>query len=54
MYCFQLCFQYHKWEDLCLTYIKYLICVASLVAQTVKNLLQGGRPGFTPWVGKIL
>ena len=21
-----LCFQYHKWEDLCLTYVKYLIC----------------------------
>ena len=26
---------------------------ASLVAQTVKNLSTGGRPGFNPWVGKI-
>ena len=26
---------------------------ASLVTQLVRNLLQGGRPGFTPWVGKI-
>ena len=26
---------------------------ASLVAQTVKNLLQCGRPGFDPWVRKI-
>ena len=26
---------------------------ASLVAQLVKNLLQCGRPGFDPWVGKI-
>ena len=26
---------------------------ASLVAQLVKNLLQCGRPGFHPWVGKI-
>ena len=26
---------------------------ASLVAQPVKNLLQCGRPGFNPWVGKI-
>ena len=26
---------------------------ACLVAQTVKNPLQGGRPGFDPWVGKI-
>ena len=26
---------------------------ASLVAQLVKNLLQCGRPGFNPWVGKI-
>ena len=26
---------------------------ASLVAQMVKNLLQWGRPGFVPWVGKI-
>jgi len=26
---------------------------ASLVAQTVKNCLQYGRPGFNPWVGKI-
>ena len=25
----------------------------SLVAQTVKRLLQCGRPGFHPWVGKI-
>ena len=25
----------------------------SLVAQLVKNLLQCGRPGFDPWVGKI-
>ena len=29
-------------------------CVGdSLVAQTVNNLLQCGRPGFDPWVGKI-
>ena len=27
---------------------------ASLVAQLVKILLQCGRPGFDPWVGKIL
>ena len=26
---------------------------ASLAAQMVKNLLQCGRPGFDPWVGKI-
>ena len=26
---------------------------ASLVAQRVKNLLQCGRPGFDPWIGKI-
>ena len=26
---------------------------ASLVAQMVKNPLQGGRPGFDPWVRKI-
>ena len=26
---------------------------ASLVAQTVKNILQCGRPGFDPGVGKI-
>ena len=26
---------------------------SSLVAQVVKNLLQYGRPGFDPWVGKI-
>ena len=26
---------------------------ASFVAQLVKNLLQYGRPGFNPWVGKI-
>ena len=26
---------------------------ASLVSQLVKNLLQCGRPGFDPWVGKI-
>ena len=26
---------------------------ASLVAQTVKNLPTGGRPGFDPWVGTI-
>ena len=26
---------------------------ASLVAQLIKNLLQCGRPGFYPWVGKI-
>ena len=26
---------------------------ASLVAHLVKNLLQCGRPGFSPWVGKI-
>ena len=26
---------------------------ASLVAQLVKSLLQCGRPGFNPWVGKI-
>ena len=26
---------------------------ASLVAQTVKNILQCGKPGFDPWVGKI-
>ena len=25
---------------------------ASLVAQTVKNLLQCGRPGFDPWLGR--
>ena len=23
-----------------------------LVAQLVKNHLQGGRPGFDPWIGK--
>ncbi|KAM9706182.1 TATA box-binding protein-associated factor RNA polymerase I subunit A isoform 3-T5 [Dama dama] len=27
---------------------------SSLVAQTVKNPLQCGRPGFDPWIGKIL
>ena len=27
--------------------------MASLVAQTVKNCLQFGRPGFNSWVGKI-
>ena len=27
---------------------------ASLVVQLVKNLLQCRRPGFDPWVGKIL
>ena len=27
---------------------------ASLVAQMIKNHLQCGRPGFDPWVGKIL
>ena len=26
---------------------------ASLVAQLVKNLPASGRPGFSPWVGKI-
>ena len=26
---------------------------ASLVAQTVKNLLRCRRPGFDPWVGKV-
>ena len=26
---------------------------SSLVAQTVKNPLQCGRPGFDPWIGKI-
>ena len=26
----------------------------SLVAQRLKHLLQCGRPGFDPWVGKIL
>ena len=26
---------------------------ASLVAQLVKNHLQCGRPGFSPWVGKM-
>ena len=26
---------------------------ASLTAQLIKNLLQCGRPGFYPWVGKI-
>ena len=26
----------------------------SLVAQMVKNLPASGRPGFDPWVGKIL
>ena len=26
---------------------------AFLVVQTVKNLLQSGRPGFNPWVGKL-
>ena len=26
---------------------------ASLVAQTVKNCLQCGRPGFNPWAGTI-
>ena len=26
----------------------------SLVTQTIKSLLQGGRPRFSPWVGKIL
>ena len=28
--------------------------IASLVAQMVKNRLQCRRPGFDPWVGKIL
>ena len=27
--------------------------LASLLAQSVKNPLQYGRPGFDPWVGKI-
>ena len=27
---------------------------ASLVAQMVKNLPASGRPGFDPWVGKLL
>ena len=26
---------------------------ASLVAQMVKNLPESGRPGFSPWIGKI-
>ena len=26
---------------------------SSLVAQTVKNPLQCGRPGFDPWIGKV-
>ena len=26
---------------------------ASLVAQTIKNMLQCKMPGFDPWVGKI-
>ena len=29
------------------------LTLASLVAQTVKRLLQCGRPGFDPWVRKI-
>ena len=31
----------------------YYIYWASLVVQLIKNLLQLGRPGFNPWVGKI-
>ena len=27
---------------------------ASLVAQTVKNLRECGRPGFDLWIGKVL
>ena len=36
-------------------YYHFRICtfIASLVAQTVKNLLQCGRPRFNSWVGKI-
>jgi len=30
-----------------------ILSLASLVTQTVKNLLQCRRPGFYPWVGKI-
>ena len=38
------------------TYVRHpniLQSFLSLVAQLVKNLLQCGRPGFDPWVGKI-
>ena len=31
-----------------------IIYWATLVAQTIKNLLQGRRPRFNPWVKKIL
>ena len=31
-----------------------MIIIKSLVTQQVKNPLQCGRPGFDPWVGKIL
>ena len=31
-----------------------ILYVASLVTQTVKDYLQCGRPGFDPWVGKVL
>ena len=30
-----------------------LSALASVVAQLLKNCLQCGRPGFSPWVGKI-
>ena len=33
--------------------VLYFLIWVSLVAQLVKNLLQCGRPGFDPWVGKI-
>ena len=37
----------------CVCVCVYVCIWASLVAQTVKNLLQCRRPGFDPWVGKI-
>ena len=36
-----------------ITHIYIYIYISSLVAQRVKGCLQGGRPGFDPWVGKI-
>ena len=43
----------HIWRDQKSLYLGCPQSTTSLVAQTVKRLLQCGRPGFDPWVGKI-
>ena len=43
-----------EWHIYIHTHTHTYVCTpSSLVAQTVKHLLQCGRPGFDPWIGKI-